>query len=330
MNSLMNRRMFGAVVGSALSAAAGAQVTFGLGAGTGLKLVVGYPPGQLTDVVARTVADGLSAELKEIAIVENRPGAGQLLAATYVARSAPNGATSLVFGMAAMVIVPHVYQKKEIDPYTALKPVGRVMDTPMLLLASAKAPFKTVSELVAYAKANPGKLSYGSAGVGVFGHLCMEEFKRQAKIDMVHVPYQGSARLVPDMVRGEIAVAFDTLSLTKPLIESGQLRILGVGNEQRLSNMPAIPTIAEQGYPEFIVPAWVGMSVPSSTPDNVAMALSAALKKVLNRPETAEKFAAFSATVPRSDESFEDFRKFVAQEHARWGKVVAISGAKID
>jgi tripartite-type tricarboxylate transporter receptor subunit TctC len=292
------------------------------------KIVVGFPAGQGIDLVSRIVADALRGELGETVIVENKPGQGGSIALGQVARAAPDGLTILISAMAALVIAPHLYKNVTYDTLTSFEPVGRVGDLPLVLVVNPTLPVKTLPELIAYAKANPDKLTHSSSGNGTVSHVAMEELKRAAGIRILHVPYQGSAAAMNDLVAGNVMVAMDTVAVTRPLIKTGQLRLIASGSLERLPFFPDTPTIAEQGFPGFEANAWLGMLLPAKTPKETVERLAMALNKIVRRPETQEKFDSVG-TLPRASTAAE-FDAFLRAEYAHWGKVIAESGTKAD
>jgi tripartite-type tricarboxylate transporter receptor subunit TctC len=318
----MLRRSFGALALASLATPAFAQ------GDKVSKLVIGFPAGQATDIVARMVADGLRQELGETVIVENKPGQGGSIALSQVARAAPDGTTFILSPMAAMVINPHLYKTVAYDSLTSFDPVGRVCDLPLVLVVHPSLPVKTLAELIAYAKAHPDKLSHSSSGSGTVSHVAMEELKARAAIRIMHVPYQGSPPAMNDLVAGNVQVALDTIAVTKPHIDAGRLRLIAAGTLQRLPFFPDMPTIAEQGFPGFEASTWLALLVPAKTPADRTQRLSEALTKVVNRPEMREKFLTLG-TIPHSSTAAE-FGGFLKSEDQRWSKVIAQSNITAD
>lgn len=319
----MLRRQFGALSLAALcpapAFAQGGKVT---------KLVVGFPAGQGIDLLARLVADRLRDELGETVIVENKPGQGGSIALGQVARAAPDGSTLLMSAMAALVMNPYLYKNVTYDTLKSFQPVARVADLPLVLVVNPKLPVHTLAELIAYAKANPDKLSHSSSGNGTVSHVAMDELKRAAGIRIMHVPYQGSAAAMTDLVAGNVTVAMDTVAVTRPLIKSGQLRLIAVGSTERLPFFPDTPTIAELGFPGFEANAWVGILVPAQTAPEYVARLAAALQKIVNTPEMRAGLDSIGA-LPKPSTTPE-FESFLNAEYARWGKAIAESGIKAD
>ncbi|MBL0899549.1 MAG: tripartite tricarboxylate transporter substrate binding protein [Reyranella sp.] len=292
------------------------------------RIVVGFPPGQGIDLVSRIVADALKEELGETFIVENKPGQGGSIALGQVARATPDGSTVLISAMAALVMAPHLYKNVTYDTLKSFEPVGRVGDLPLALVVNPSLPVRTLPELIAYAKANPDKLSHSSSGNSTVSHVAMEELKRTAGIKILHVPYQGSAPAMNDLIAGNVQVALDTVAVTRPHVEAGRLRLIAVGSLERLPFFPDTPTIAEQGFPGFEANAWLGMLLPTGTPRETVDRLATALQKIVRSKPVQDKFLAVG-TLPKPSTTA-DFDKFLKAEYARWGKAIAESGIKAD
>jgi tripartite-type tricarboxylate transporter receptor subunit TctC len=292
------------------------------------RIQVGFPPGQATDLVARLLAERLAPALGETVIVENRPGQGGSLVLAQLAKLPPDGATMVLAPLASMVANPHLYQNVGYDTLKDFDHVALVADLPLLLVAHPSMPFKTLPEMVAYAKANPDRLTHPSSGNGTLSHLGFEDLKRRAGIAILHVPYQGSPRAMADLMGGAVQVAMDTVTVTAPHLKSGRMRLLATAYGTRLPEFADTPTIAEQGYAGFSLSAWLGIVVPQGTPRARVERLSAELVRIVRLPEIAEKYLALGA-LPRSMPA-EEFHAFVAAENARWSAIVRASGAKVD
>jgi tripartite-type tricarboxylate transporter receptor subunit TctC len=318
----MKRRQFGALALSTLASPAWAQND------KVSKLMVGFPPGQATDIVARLLADALKSELGETVIVDNKPGQGGSIVLGQVAHAPPDGATFVLAPLASLVINPYLYRNVTYKSLSDFEPVARVCDLPMVLVVHPSVPAKTLPELIAYAKANPDKLSHCSAGNGTLSHVVMEDFKRRAGIRILHVPYQGSPPAMQDLVAGTVQVAMDTVTVTKPHIDSGRVRLIAAGTLERLPNWPDTPTIAEQGFPGLEAVAWLGVLVPAKTSAGRVKQLSDAIVKVMKAPATGEKVRAVGA-LPRPMDATQ-FAAFLGSENGRWSKVITESGIKAD
>ena len=292
------------------------------------RILVGFPPGQATDLVARLFAERLGPAIGETVIVENRPGQGGSLVLSQLAKMPPDGANMVLAPLASMVANPHLYKSVGYDTIKDFDPVALVCDLPLLLVANPSVPFRTLPEMIAYAKANPDKLTHPSSGNGTLSHLGFEDLKRRAGISILHVPYQGSPRAMVDLMGGAVLVAMDTVTVTQPHVQSGRMRLLAVAYGTRLPAFADTPTIAEQGFPGFSLSAWLGIVVPAGTPKSRVERLSTELVKIVKLQEIADKYVALGA-LPRTMPS-DEFRAFVAAENARWGAIVKSSGAKVD
>jgi tripartite-type tricarboxylate transporter receptor subunit TctC len=292
------------------------------------RLVIGFPAGQATDVIARLLAEALKGELGETVIVDNKPGQGGSIALGQVTRAAPDGTTMILAPLASLVINPHLYKNVAYNTFSGFEPVSRVCDLPLVLVVHPSLPVKTLSELIAYAKANPDKLSHPSAGNGTLSHVVMEEFKSRAGIRMLHVPYQGSPPAMNDLVAGNVQVAMDTVTVTKAHIDGGRLRLIASGTLEPLPMFPGTPTIAEQGFPGLEAVAWLGVLLPAQTPADRVRRLSDAITKVVGESAMQEKFR-IAGAIPRIMPAAE-FAAFLKSEDQRWSKVIAASGIKAD
>jgi tripartite-type tricarboxylate transporter receptor subunit TctC len=291
-------------------------------------ILVGFPPGQATDIVARLLADRLAPLLGETVIVENRPGQGGSIALASLSQSAADGHTMVLAPLASLVVNPHMYKTVGYDTFKDLAPVALVADLPLLLVVNPSLPINSVPELIAYAKANPDRLAHPSSGNGTLSHLGMEVFKQRAGITILHVPYKGSPPAMNDLMAGIVGVAMDTVTVTEPLIRAGKMRLLASAYSERVPSFPNTPTLAEQGFPEINLSAWLGIVVASATPKPRIDQLGAAINKVMQMPEIAEKFVNLGA-IPRAMGP-KEFGAFLASEDARWSAVVKSSGIKIE
>ncbi len=292
-----------------------------------VKLIVPYPPGGATDIGARVVAQKLTEQTGQAFVVENRPGAGGNLGAEAAARSPADGYTLLV-GTTAHAINPSMFSKLNYDILKDFIPVSGLSGGPLVVVVNPNLPVKNVADMVNLAKTKQGGLNYASSGNGQSTHLAVELFKVQAKVNMTHVPYKGSAPALNDVAAGQADVMFDTTISAMPLVRAGKLRALAVTGATRSPAAPELPTIAESGYPGYEAIAWNGIFVPAGTPKDVVNKLNAELKKALDNPEVKQRFEAQGFASSWS--SPEAFNKFVNNEVQKWANVAKVSGAKID
>jgi len=293
-----------------------------------ITIVVPFAAGGTTDILARIVGLHLGTELGQQVIVDNRAGAGGNIGGQLVARSPADGYTLLMGTVGTHAINQSLYKKMPFDPIKDFAPISRVANVPNLLVANPQQPFKTVPELIAYAKANPGKVNFGSSGNGSSIHLSGELFKSLAKVDMVHVPYKGSAPAVTDLLGNQIAIMFDNLPSSIQYVRAGKLRPIAVTTAKRSPELPDVPTIAEAGLPGYEATSWFGLLAPAKTPADIVNRIDAALVKVLANPEVKKKLSEQGAE-PYA-ETPEQFAAFIKAETAKWGKVVKESGASLD
>ena len=294
-----------------------------------IKLVVPYAAGGPTDVLGRLVADYLGRDLKQAVIVENKPGAQGAIGAEAVARAVPDGYTLFVAAGSIIVLNPMLYKKLSYDPVKDFRMLALVTDLPVVMEVHPSVPAKTVAEFVAYAKQNPGKLNFGSAGTGGTIHLAGEMFKQMAGIEMTHVPYKGAGPALTDLLSGNIQVMFDSMGTALPPVKAGLLRPLGVSSTQRSPDLPDVPTIAESGYPDYAVSVWYGIVAPSKLPDEIAQKISASLDRALNDDTfraSLEKIG-FPVFRPRSAAAITEF---IDADRARWSAVIRAQNISLD
>jgi tripartite-type tricarboxylate transporter receptor subunit TctC len=294
-----------------------------------IRLVVPYAAGGPTDVLGRLVADYLGRDLKQAVVVENKPGAQGAIGAETVARADGDGYTLLVAAGSIIVQNPLLYKKLSYDPVRDFRMLALVTDLPVVMEVHPSVPAKTVAEFVAYAKQNPGKISFGSAGTGGTIHLAGEMFKEMAGIEMTHVPYKGAGPALADLLGGNIQVMFDTISTALPPIKAGSLRALGVSSAQRSPDLPDVPTIAESGYPDYRVSVWYGIAAPAKLPDDVAGKITASLDRALNDDafRAALEKIGFPVFRPRSAAAI---NAFIDADRARWSGVIKTQNISLD
>lgn len=293
-----------------------------------VTIVVPFAAGGTTDILARVIGQALNKELGQAVVVDNRAGAGGNIGAALAAKATPDGHTLFMGTVGTHAINQSLYKKLPYDPIKDFAPLTRVAMVPNLLVANPGKPYKNVKELVAYAKANPGKVNFGSSGSGSSIHLSGELFNSLAKVDMVHVPYKGSAPAVTDLVAGQIDIMFDNMPSAIQHVRSGRLKALAVTTAKRSPELPDVPTVAEAGVPGYEATSWFGMFAPANTPAPVVARLNAALLKVLADPEVKKKLAEQGAE-PHGEKP-EQFAEFIRLETAKWSKVVKDSGASAD
>jgi tripartite-type tricarboxylate transporter receptor subunit TctC len=294
-----------------------------------VKIIVGFPAGQATDIVARQLAEKLPAVTGAGYIVENKPGQGGSLAMGTLARSAPDGSVMMLTHMSAVATNPHMYKSVPYDALRDFEAVGLLGDLPFVLVTHASNPFSDVQELVRFAKKNPGKLTNASSGNGTVSHLAMEVFKRRAGIDILHVPYKGSGPGLTDVIAGQVSVALETAAAAQPFILSGRLKALGVGTVNRLSTMPNLATIAEQGFTGFRAVTWLMLLYPAGTDKQLVAGTFAAMNKAVQTPEVAAYMQKIGA-IPRLSASPAEAADYIRSEYAYWGEAVKRSGVRLD
>ncbi len=292
-----------------------------------VKIVVPYPPGGPTDIVARVVAQKLTEQTGQPFLVDNRGGAGGNIGAEAVSHSPPDGYTLLV-ATTAHAINRSLFKTLGYDLMKDFVPVSQLTAGPLVIVANPALPAKSVKELIALAKAKPGELTFASSGNGQSTHLAAELFDTMAGIKMTHVPYKGSAPALTDVMGGQVSLFFDTMLSAMPHVRSGKLKALAVTSAARSPAAPELPTVAESGLPGYEAIAWNGLVAPASTPKEVVARLNAELKKALELPEIRERFAAQGFAAAWS--SPERYGAFLDAEVDKWAKVVKVSGATVD
>jgi tripartite-type tricarboxylate transporter receptor subunit TctC len=293
-----------------------------------IRIVVPFPPGGATDILAREVAQKLNEAWGQQVIVDNRPGAGGNIGSELVAKAAPDGYTLEMGTVGTHAINASLYAKMPYDNVKDFVPIILVAGVPNVLEVNPSLPVNSVAELIAYAKANPGKLNFASSGNGTSIHLSGELFKAMAGVEMTHVPYKGSAPALQDLIAGQVQLMFDNLPPSLPQIKAGKLRALAVTSSVRAPALPDVPTVAEAGLPGFEASSWFGLLAPAGTSPAIVAKINAEVAKWLATPEAKENLAKQGANAAGGTP--EDFAKHIAAETAKWAKVVKASGAKID
>jgi tripartite-type tricarboxylate transporter receptor subunit TctC len=293
-----------------------------------VKLIVGFPPGGGVDIIARSISQRLGERLGQPIVVENRAGAGGNIAAELVAHAPADGYTLLIGAVSSLAISASLYKAPRYDLMKELTPVAVVASVPNVLVVHPSVKASNVKEFIAYVKANPGKVNFGSAGSGTTVHFAGELFKSMANIDMVHVPYKGAAPAMADLLGGQVQVMFDFLSAAAPQIKSGKLRALGVTSAKRSPLLPDVPTIAEAGLPGYQVLGSFGVMAPAGTPADIVNRLNHEIAAVVNLPDVKERLAKSAATPEQ--QSPEEFAQVLKAEVAKWAKIVDATGVKLD
>jgi tripartite-type tricarboxylate transporter receptor subunit TctC len=294
-----------------------------------IRVVVPYAAGGPTDILGRLVSEFLGRDLGQAAFVENKSGAQGAIGAETVARADADGYTLLVVAGSMIVLNPLLYKKLTYDPVRDFRMLALITEVPVVMEVHPSVPARTVAEFVAYAKQNPGKLSFGSAGTGGTIHLAGEMFKQMAGIEMTHVPYKGAAPALTDLLAGNIQLMFDSVGTALPSVRSGMLRALGVSSARRNSDLPDVPTIAESGYPDYLVSVWFGVVAPARVPDNVEIILRASLDRALNDDgfRTSLQKIGYSVLRPRSPAAIAEF---IDADRARWSAVIKAQNISLD
>jgi tripartite-type tricarboxylate transporter receptor subunit TctC len=290
-----------------------------------IRFVVPYPPGGSNDVLSRITAQAMSAGLGQQVVIDNRGGAGGMIGADNVAKSAPDG-YSLVNVQASFTANAALRTKMPYDPMGDFAYIGMMARGPLLVVVHPSLPVKTMKEFIAFARARPGAINYGSTGTGGHNHLATELFKRMANVNMVHVPYKGVAPALTDLMGGHTQLVMTSLPSAMSQVHAGRLKALAVGSEQRSSFMPELPTIAESGVPGYMAEFWWGIAAPAKTPPDIVNRLAAELSKALQSADVKQRFAAEGAEPAVM--SRDQFTKFVSNEITRWRKVAQESNIK--
>ncbi len=293
-----------------------------------IRIVLGFPPGGATDILSRDFAAKLGEELKQQVIIENKPGAGGTIGADLVAKAPADGYTLTIGTSSNHAIAVSLYKKLPYDPVKDFAPITMLAVSQNVVVVNPEIPATNIRELVAHAKANPGKLNFGSSGNGTISHLTGEMFNTLNATQITHIPYKGSAFVFPDLISGQISMMFDSTISISPLLKSGKIRALAVTGAKRSKIMPELPTVAESGYPGFESTNWFGFFAPVATPKQIIARLHAAAVKVLASAELQERFANQGAEVVANKP--DEAAAMLKADIAKWAEVAKRSGAKID
>ena len=315
-----------------LALAFAASTAFAQGAASyptkSIRIVVPFPAAGTTDILARAVGAEMTRAWGQSVTIENRPGAGGNLGSDIVAKAAPDGYTLLVGAVSPQAINVTLYRDLPYDVMRDFEHITLIAAVPNLLELHPSVPVKTVKELIDYAKANPGKLNYASSGSGTSIHLSAELFKTLAGVDMLHIPYKGSAPAVTDLLAGQVQVMFDNLPSSLAHVKAGKLRAIAVTTAKRSPALPDVPTIAEAGLPAYEASSWFGLHAPARTPRDIVNKIYGTVSKALQSKEMAERLSSQGAEAVGNTP--EAFTEFVREEIQKWAKVVKASGARVD
>jgi len=293
-----------------------------------VRIVVPYPAGGTSDILARSIGQKLQELWGQPVIVDNKPGATGNVGAEIVAKSPPDGYTLMLADIGSLAISPSVFSNLPFDPVKDFAPVVMVAYSPHILAVHPSVPAKDVKELIAYAKANPGKLNFAVSGTGGANHLAGIEFAMRSGIKWAYIPYKGGAQAIADVMGGQAQVLFNGMLATYPAVKDGKLRGLAISSEKRFASAPDLPTVAEYGFPGFETGSFQGVVAPAGTPKDVVATLHDTISKVLATPEMTDRLSKAGAEL--RPQSPEQFGKFIASEKARWAKVVKESGEKFE
>jgi tripartite-type tricarboxylate transporter receptor subunit TctC len=293
-----------------------------------VKMVVPFTAGGSTDTVARIMGEKLATRLGQPVIVENKAGAGGALGSDFVAKSPADGYTFLVGTSSTMAIAPWVYTKLPYNPTRDFAPVSLLGIADIIVVVNATVPIRNTKQLLDYAKANPGKLTFASGGNGSISHLLGEYFKSMAKVDLLHVPYKGDAQMVTDLLGGQVNMAFGTAVAWLPHIKSGKVAAVAVTNPKRSTTLTDLPTLNESGVPGYEAVQWFGIAAPTGTPPEVVQRMYNEIKAILAMPEIQKRFVELGFDVVGSSPA--EFAQFLRDENAKWKKIAEIAGTKLD
>jgi len=293
-----------------------------------VRVVVPYPPGGAVDSFARVLTQQLSEVWGQSVVVENRPGASTMIGAEQVAKSPADGYTLLLTAELTLVTLQHLYEKIPYDTLRDFAPITALVSATQALVANSSLPVKTVSDIVALAKARPGEVTYGSFGIGSTGHLNMEVFQAMTGTRFNHIPYSGAGPAMNDVVGGHVSLMFAAVSIVKGGVDAGKLRMIGVGSDRRSSEYPNVPTISESGVPGFEAKSWFGLVAPAGTPPEIIKKINEDVIKVISDPAFGQQYLAAQGLEPITGTPVE-FAAFIRAEMKKWGKVVRDANIKL-
>ena len=326
----MHRRQFSKMMASTVALTTVAQIgqTQERFPSRPIRLVVGFPAGQSSDVGARIVAARLGEEMGQPVIVDNKPGASGIIAHEFVKKAPPDGYTLLLTSTAPLAINPFLFRKIPYDSTKDFTPIILINTSPMFLVTAAESPFNTLHEFIDYAKANPGKVSYGSSGSGTTGHIAMEMLKSETGLNAAHIPYKGSGALITDIIGGRVQAGFDAASSIAPLLSAGKVKALAASGAERSPRFPKVPTVAEQGVPNFEALTWAGLVGPAGMSPTVVEQLNAAVNRALKNVQVQKHYESVGSVVNGGTAA--SFDQLIRRELKRWGPAVKASGAQLD
>jgi len=293
-----------------------------------IKVVVPFPPGGPTDGMARIISDRLGAVLGQPIVVENKGGAGGGIGGKYVAEAEGDGYTILMSPGGSLTTGPVINPNIGYDPAKAFAPVAQLVEMPIIVAVTPDLPVKSIADVVAYAKANPGKLKWGSQGFGTAPHLLIELFKLENQVNIVHVPYRGTGPMLNGILGGEVQIVADPSTTVLPHIQADKLRPIAIAGEARIAQLPNVPTVVEAGFPYMVSPFWLAVTAPAATPREIVAKLNAAFREALAVPETQKRLAALGAEVKIGTP--EQVGKMLADERTKWSKVVKEANLKME
>jgi len=293
-----------------------------------VRIVLPFPPSGPTDIVARLVGQKLSEALGEAVVIENRAGGAGVIGATVAAKAAPDGHTMILGGITTFGIAPSLHKNLPFHPIRDFAPVTMATRQSIMLMTNPSLPVKSVKDFIAFARARPGKVDFGSSGPGGSGHMAGELFRMIAGVDIVHIPYKGAPPALADLMGGQIPTMFGTMLAAVPNVRSGRVRALAVTGAQRATALPEVPTFAEAGLPQYEASSWNGFLVPAGTPPAVIERLNTELVRILRSPEVQDRLVADGATA--SPSTPEAFGAFIKAEIAKWAKVVEAAAIRIE
>jgi tripartite-type tricarboxylate transporter receptor subunit TctC len=292
-----------------------------------IRVIVPTPPGGPVDTMARLLTNSLPAQLGQNVFVENKPGAGNIIGSKLAAEAAPDGYTLHITAASGLIMSPMIHKSAGYDA-SNFAPIALIAETPQVLVVNPQLPVKSVADLIAYAKAHPGKLNYSTGGIGTLPHLTAELFKRLSGTTMVHVPYKGGGLALQAVLRGETQLTFDTIGTSLSLIRAGKLRAIAVGAKTRVPQLPNVPTMVEAGFPQLTTGAWTAILAPRGTPDAIIMKVNAATNAAINSEPMKSRLAALGAQ-PRGGTP-QELADYIKSETAKWKPIVEALGLKSD